>query len=435
LRKFFLNKLPVAIPESEIRKHTYIVGGIGSGKSELIKILLYSDIKSSTKKSIVLIEPHGDLATEVSRLKYFYKNKTRLVYIDPYLKNGYTPCINPLQLDDKTEENIGRMTTALINTFEGLLGNDWSPRMKAMLMYCFPVLLRRDNSTLQDLKRFMDLGENANNSDLIKLGLNSPTNIQREYFKNDFQDKSLETTKRGIRDRISALLASPVFSNIVLGKNTFDLEGMVNSGQVIIFNVSKGKFGPGVTEAFGALLVSILNYYAFKRDDIKIKKERVPTNIILDEFPIFISKDKEVFKSFLSETRKYSMYLTMAHQYVGQLGIDLKHAVEENVGVKIQGRSKKDEELRKLKVGQFKVKSGNREEILIQVPDCLVNYKRAMSRDQWKEVAEFQIENYYKKIECDAKGQGNETSTNQNEENQFQEKRSTEKFKKFKPNL
>ena len=131
------------------------------------------------------------------------------------------------------------MTTALIDTFEGILGNTWSPRMETMLRYCIPVLLRRKDSTLQDLKRFMDFGKHPNNSDLINLGLKSPHQPQREYFQNDFQDKSMETTKRGIRDRVSALLSSPVFSNVVLGASTINLETMINSGHIIIFNISK----------------------------------------------------------------------------------------------------------------------------------------------------------------------------------------------------
>ena len=434
----FFRNLQKIIPESERRKHTYIIAGSWSGKSELIKILIHADLKKYKRRSIVLIEPHWDLSLEVANLKYFYKNKDRLVYIDPYLKKWYTPCINPLQIDDKTENNISRMTTALIDTFEGILWNTWSPRMETMLRYCIPVLLRRDDSTLQDLKRFMDFWKHTkhtNNTDLINLALKSPHQPQREYFENDFHDKSMETTKRGIRDRVSALLSSPVFSNVVLGASTIDLEKLINSGHVIIFNISKWKFGHGVTEAFWALLVSMLNFYAFKRVDIKNKKFRTPTNLILDEFHNFINKNTEKFESFLSETRKFNVFLTMANQYIKQIGPDLKQAIEENVGVQIQWRTKNDDELRKLNIWQFMVKSGNRDEVSLQVPKFLVGDSGAMSNKQWKEVVENQIEKYYRIIEEEGAEKEVLPDTENQEENFNFEKRETKSIKMFKPNL
>ena len=63
----------------------------------------------------------------------------------------------------------------------------------------------------------------------------------------------------------------------------------------------------------------MLNFYAFKRVDIKNKKLRTPTNVILDEFHNFINKNTEKFESYLSETRKFNVFLTMANQYIKQI--------------------------------------------------------------------------------------------------------------------
>jgi hypothetical protein len=74
-----------------------------------------------------------------------------------FLKEGYMPSFNPFYLKERTEKNIGRMTQALIGTFESLLGNSFTARMESVLRYCVPVLLRRENSSMKDLKRFMDI--------------------------------------------------------------------------------------------------------------------------------------------------------------------------------------------------------------------------------------------------------------------------------------
>ena len=199
LTKFFDKKLPYILLEKERKMHTFIIAGSGSGKSEFIKFLIYSTITRHKNKAVILIEPHGDLSKQVAQFKYFSEYPERLVYIDFNIDSKCVPVINPFHLEEKTAKNIQTLTDSLIKTFEALLKNCFTPRMKTMLTYCLPALIRRKNSTLEDLKRFVTIGENANNQDLIDFALNSPNKTHREYFRNDFSDnKSLRQTKDGL---------------------------------------------------------------------------------------------------------------------------------------------------------------------------------------------------------------------------------------------
>ena len=202
ISSFFEKTLPYFVSENERKKHTFIMAGSGAGKSELIKILIYSTIIKNKNNGIVLLEPHGDLALQVAQFKYFKKNPERLMYIDFDIDTNYVPVINPFHLDEKLSRNIQTLTDALIKTFSALLKNEFSQRMETMLTYCLPVLLKQEHSTLLDLKRFVSIGDKADNQDLIDFGSNSQDETHKDYFENDFVDnKTLKSTKDGLRDR------------------------------------------------------------------------------------------------------------------------------------------------------------------------------------------------------------------------------------------
>ncbi|QOY52634.1 helicase HerA domain-containing protein [Candidatus Sulfurimonas baltica] len=101
------------IPTEERYKHSYVTGKTGSGKSELLKTMIYRDILRDDC-SVILLDIHGDLAHSVTRLV----DKERLVLIDPILKKDLSPTINLFHTDDKSEENVeqvSQMITTIIN--------------------------------------------------------------------------------------------------------------------------------------------------------------------------------------------------------------------------------------------------------------------------------------------------------------------------------
>jgi len=118
------------------------------------------------------------------------------------------------------------LTEQLILAFEVLLGKEFSGNMGGVLKYCIPILLKRKRATLIDLKRFMIDGEN---DDLLYEGLHSENEQARHFFKNDFQSKRTDSTKASLSMRIATLLASPVFTRLITGSESFDLEEAMNS--------------------------------------------------------------------------------------------------------------------------------------------------------------------------------------------------------------
>ena len=296
LRSFFFERtLKVFLPHDARKRHIYHMAKSGWGKSECMKIVIYDEQYKSQKsrnRTLVLMEPGGDLSTEVLRFKMNYgeQGRDRLIYLDTnirkraiklfsYMKDGkqikvdilkqdYTFVINPFELEDKSEDNIGYLVQELQNAFFNILNdsskNSLSEQMQSVLKSCLFVLIRKGDATLSDLKRFLhdDL-----NDDLVQLGIQDPNQEVATFFHSYKTDSILRSTKSSMFFKLHNLLVTPVFRRLLVGKSTVNLEQALNSGKVIIFNLVKGKMGADAAQAYGKLVMAYIMGIIRKRDD------------------------------------------------------------------------------------------------------------------------------------------------------------------------
>jgi len=111
--------------------------------------LVYDEIRTPARKvknTCIILDPHGDMADEIAHFSEFSKPhiRDRLVLIDPMLKQGFSPCLNPFELDSRSEKNIAIMTQELKRIIEILLtGAGITNQMEAIIHPCIATLLRR----------------------------------------------------------------------------------------------------------------------------------------------------------------------------------------------------------------------------------------------------------------------------------------------------
>ncbi len=423
--KKILNFLaPVLLKEEYFERHAYITGMTGSGKSELIKVLVYG-LAFNTKpfesnilnafskpnfkkdKTIIVIDPHGDLAEQIAKWKEFKDNYDDLVYIDPFLDKSFTPILNPFDIKDKTEQNIDILAQELTKVFQELIKDSkLTLQMETLLNPCISTLLRRENSTLRDLQKFMN---DELNKDLVEEGLKSPNPAHRDFFKYAFYNKSYTPTKQSIFTKIQSLLNSKIFHNLTIGKSTIDLEKLINNKKIIIFNLAKGKLGTDTSEAFGRLIIALLNSIALKRADIPEHK-RIRTFLFIDEFQNYISKSIE---TTLTENRKYKLFMILSQQLLGQgMNSQMKNIILSNTFVKFIGMNAINtlkalsnetgielEKLQKLDKGEFYIKIGNKPAFRFKTTDFLLGNKNSMSDKEWDKVKNYLLAKYYQKID------------------------------------
>ena len=418
--KWFLRQLNKHLPTYALKKHAYLVASSWSGKSELIKLLVYRElIKPKPKEAVILLDPHGDMAQEIAQFNEFSQTRyaNRLVFIDPSVKTGYSPSINPFQLEVKTDESIALMTQELLNIIKVLLqsmgqSNSWSQnqwtsttnQMDAILSPCIATLLRCQNTSFTDLQRFMD---DNNNADLLALGQKSPNPQHRMLFRHKFNSPLFSATKHGIYTRLQVILNDPTFQNLISNTTTVNLKQLIEEKKIILFKLSLGNAWSDSVQAYGRFIVGLLRIIALQRTSVAINK-RVPILLFIDEFQNFISSDIE---KALTQLRKYGLHLLLANQYVWQ---QISSALQKTLfasGVKIAGKNEKKslsllanemdltvDALKQLNVGEFYLQAGNYLPIKFKTPKYLLWNANAMPVTSWRNLVKQNLQRYYWKL-------------------------------------
>lgn len=397
--RFFSRSLEAYINFESFKESCYVLGATKSGKTELLKVLIHQIISDkmpqNPKISGLILDPHGDLSQQVARWKECYDND-RVILFDATINNSKTPSIDIFRVPSKDNRTVNMYATEFADAFSEAIGGELTTNMRVVLNSCLDVLYRRDGSSMFDLQRFMIEGEAE---DLVELGRNSPNKAISEFFKSAFDLKKYNPTKEALYTKIQTLRSAEVFTRIFNPKGTIDLEKELNSGKMIIVNLSRGAMSREVSQVFGRLLVAMVKSIGFRRESIR-QSERPETYVFIDEFQNFVGDSIE---EVLTETRKYGLHLILAHQLLGQrMSAKLQKAILSNTAVKIVGKNDIDnltpmakrmgadlDELMKLTTGKFcvHVKSGRKptEPFLFYSPTHLLGGRNAMTAEQWSE--------------------------------------------------
>jgi len=371
----------------------------GSWKSELLKYLINFQI-AKNRSSVILIDPHWDVAKEIIWNRYL--NKRRVVYFTPELLKRWVFALNPFAIKLREEEtDIYSHELALV--FEEMVKSSSSLtlNMKSLLVPCIWVLLRRENSSLRDLQRFMLW----NNEDLIELWKKEKNPAVAEFFANSFNSPIYSITKQSIAVKIQSLLNSHIFTNITTTEQTINLKSLINTKKVIVFNLSKWMLWSEVSQAIWRFIVALVQSIAINRANIPIKY-RTPIYLFIDEFQNYTTKS---VKSILEESRKYSLHLTLASQMLWKnINAVLKESITSNTNVKIIGANSYSqinyfskeigidkESLQKLKVWNFYISSNFIKPFKYKVPKLFLWERYKMNKTMYKKFEQEQVKSYY----------------------------------------
>jgi Type IV secretion-system coupling protein DNA-binding domain len=370
LANFFLDWIEPYFSDNVRNCHTYITGASSSGKSELMKSIIINHIIKSNC-SIVLIEPHGDLAKQIYKSKIFLEPQQaeRLIIIEPNFDSHLTPIINIFdQFNIKNEFDLDKISQEYTKTFATIfedLGEVPTGRMKTILGHCITVILRKKDSSIRDLLRFMT----TDNADLIDLGAKDQNQTTADFFRNEFENETYKHTKNGIYDRLQGLLKNQIFTGLTTGNSTINLPNSINTNKVVILNLSRGGIGTEVSQAFGRLIISIVQITGLQRDELR-PENRPTTHLFIDEFQNYIS---DTIKEILEELRKYKVFITLANQYVGQdLNTNEVKSILGNTKIKIIGQSSYGNSTsmaREMQIKPEQITDLNRGEFYIQYPN------------------------------------------------------------------
>lgn len=409
-QNFLKQRQAFFISEEERKRHTYISGGTGSGKSEIMKSLIYHYLTKYKNTALVLIDPHGKIAQEVAQFKENTTNQ-RLVFIAPDFDPTKTPIFNPFDMGKGVSPlYLDILVQELIGAFKEILQDiGFTPQMETLLKPCIATLLLYPNGNLYHLQQFMDEDESK---ELLAFALEHlPNPAQRQFLKNDFLKSSYAPSRQSIRTKLQSLLNSQIFLNFLIGKSSFSLIEAIEQKKLIIFSLSRNT-GLETSDAIGRFLLSSLQSIAMQRAslDDQALEQSPDIHIFIDECQHYITPSIE---TILTETRKYKLYLTLANQFLDQIDSKrIKNAIKGNTALKITGRQTEPDTLAvfsktigiapdtisNLKTGQYQAKAGTLEALKIEGLTKVLGNQNAMTKEEWEALKTEQLTRYYKSI-------------------------------------
>ena len=325
------NERVFGIKKKDRRQHMYVIGKTGVGKSALLKNMALQDIRAG--RGIGIVDPHGEFVEEV--LEQIPSNRINdVVYFNP-VDADYPIGFNVLEVPDVKYKHL--VVSDLLGIFTKIWANVWSARMEYILQNCILALIDTPGTTLLGIPRILVDKEYR---DAIVANVTDP--VVRSFWTQEYEtwrDQFRNEAIVPIQNKVGQFLNTSFVRNIV-GQPTSSLNipDIMNTGKILLVNVSKGKIGEDNSALLGAMIITKIQLAAMERVRIA-EEDRLDFYLYVDEFQNFAT---DSFAAILSEARKYRLNLFIAHQYVGQLVTDVstkvRDAVFGNVGTMISFR-------------------------------------------------------------------------------------------------
>ncbi len=303
-------------------RHLFIVGKTGNGKSTVMQNAILSDMQSGD--GLAIVDPHGDLADAV--LASVPSHRTNdVILIDPS-DLAYPVGFNPLDVDPKM---VDVACDGVVSTFRKVFGTGThTPRLEDILWNTVLALMQAGDCTVLDMLRMFDVDDAFRRDVLARV--DDP--VVCNWWKTTFPKlRSLkgEDPFASVENKLRQLLTNSVIRNMVSQpKSRIDFRVAMDSGKIIIINLSKGKLGERTSSFLGSLFVTQLQLATMTRAMIP-EQDRRPFYLYVDEFQNVATSS---FSSFLSEARKYKLGLCLATQFLDQVEQETLQAVFGNIG-------------------------------------------------------------------------------------------------------
>ncbi len=313
---FNQSETPIGLTTDERRRHMYIIGATGTGKSTILLSMLKQDIMNG--KGVCLIDPHGDLSEQV--LSLIPENRVKdVIYFNPD-DTEYPIGINLLEQTPglTPAESIREkefIAESIISVFHKIYSDKYSgPRMEYILRNTIHTAFTVPDATLFTVQKLLI------NTNYRKSVTNNLTDENlKEFWKYEFNkagDYQKVKMISPITNKIGRFLFSSTAKQILeQPKSTINFDAILNDGKILICNLSKGKIGEDNSSIFGVLLMAKIQLASLKRARIK-ESERKDFYLYVDEFQNFATS---AFAQILSEARKYRLNAILAHQTTSQL--------------------------------------------------------------------------------------------------------------------
>ncbi|OGN27683.1 MAG: hypothetical protein A2941_01710 [Candidatus Yanofskybacteria bacterium RIFCSPLOWO2_01_FULL_49_17] len=303
------------------RRHMYVVGSTGMGKSEFLKNMAIQDIEEG--RGVAFLDPHGDPSSDL--LDHVPAHRVKdVVYFDPG-DLRYPLAFNILDKVDYEYRHL--VASGLLGVFKKIWVDAWSGRMEYILNNTILALLEYPDTTLLAINRMLS---DKNYRKKVVAVIKDP--IIKAFWTDEFAkyaDKFATEATAAIQNKVGQFSSNNLIRNIIgQFESKIDVRKIMDESKILVVNLSRGRIGEDASRLIGALLITKIQLAAMSRVDVP-ESERRDFYLYVDEFQHFAT---ESFANILSEARKFHLSLIIAHQYIKQMEEPVQDAVFGNVG-------------------------------------------------------------------------------------------------------
>ncbi|MFA5878024.1 MAG: type IV secretory system conjugative DNA transfer family protein [Candidatus Staskawiczbacteria bacterium] len=310
--------------DDDRRRHFYLIGQTGVGKSTLLCEMIRQDILNG--KGVAVVDPHGELIEHT--LANIPKNRVEDVILFEPFDIERPMGLNMLEYDGPEQKDfaVQEMIAIFYKLFPPeIIGPMFEHYMRNAML---AIMSDKDNpGTLMEIPRMFT--DPAFLDERLKK-VTDP--VVRDFWQKEWKQTTGSTRSDMLGyvvSKVGRFIENEMMRNIIgQGHSGFDLGKIMDEGKIFLANLSKGQTGEVNSSLLGLILVSKIQMAAMKRAKVAEEK-RKDFYLYIDEFQNFTT---DSIVTILSEARKYKLNLTLAHQYIPQLQEGIRNAVVGNVG-------------------------------------------------------------------------------------------------------
>lgn len=303
---------PIRAQRDDRRRHTYILGRTGVGKTELMKYMSVQDIQNG--EGLCVIDPHGDFIEDI--LPHIPKSRAEDVILFEPFDTDRPLGLNMLEVSNEGQKDFA--VQEMISIFYKLVTDPamLGPMFEHNMRNAMLTLMADEEhpGTIVDIPRIFTDTEFQK----YKVGLVKDSVVRAFWEKEMAKTSDFHKSEMlgYLISKVGRFVENAMMRNIVgQSKSSFNFREVMDGKKILLVNLAKGKVGEMNAKLLGLILVSKIQMAAMSRADIP-ESERVDFYLYVDEFQNFIT---DAFSSILSEARKYKLNLIIGHQFLGQL--------------------------------------------------------------------------------------------------------------------
>ncbi len=318
----------VRLTDDDRRRHVYIIGQTGTGKSVFLENCIVQDMHMG--RGLCFLDPHGDTA-EALMAKVPPHRLKDVIYFNPG-DTEYPLGFNLLEFDPAHPEQKDFLVLEAINMFyklydpkgQGFVGPmfvDWF-RNAALTVMSDP-----EGGTLIEVPKLF-----TNDEYLKQKFRHVKDPIVQEFWTGQMAQTSEHSKSEMLgyfTSKFGDFANNEIMRNIIGQKHSsFNLRDVMDNKKILFVNLSKGLLGDMNSKILGIVFIIKFQMAAMSRADMD-EKDRQDFSVYIDEFQNYAT---DSIATILSEARKYRLSMIMANQFISQLEEPIRDAVFGNVG-------------------------------------------------------------------------------------------------------